>query len=268
MKPDFTFGSFTWFIGKVEDIMDEKMLGRIKVRVYGYHDDSISKDDLPWASVMGPIQSASSQSVGYSPTGIREGTTVIGFFLDGESAQVPLVIGTLYGEPGENDVHPASREINNSKKTPWGAGELQHPGTTFAAKYPDNHTIAGHSGLLIEVDNTEGANRLSWETPAGTWMETDHDGNYVLHIKKDMFTGVEQNNVVIIAKNNDVYIGGESNVHIVGNAKLKIDKNYEVTVGGNYTLNVAGNRTVIVGGQTTETSSGEHIMQASIIRLN
>ena len=84
----FSMGQFVWWIGVVEDRHDPEMLGRLKVRVYGYHTDEkdkIKTDDLFWAAVMSPIQSSSFGGVGFSPTGILEGSTVVGFFLDGHN---------------------------------------------------------------------------------------------------------------------------------------------------------------------------------------
>ena len=38
-NPDqYKNGTFTWFIGSVEDINDPEGLNRVKVRAYGYYD--------------------------------------------------------------------------------------------------------------------------------------------------------------------------------------------------------------------------------------
>lgn len=81
----FQWGSLFGGYGVVEDRHDPEMLGRLKVRVYGYHTedkDKIKSEDLMWAAVMSPIQSSSFGGIGFSPTGIVEGSTVVGFFLD------------------------------------------------------------------------------------------------------------------------------------------------------------------------------------------
>jgi hypothetical protein len=89
--------------------MDPLMLGRLKVRVLGYHTDDknlIPTEDLPWAYPSQPITSAAISGVGHTPMGPVEGTWVFGFFRDGESCQEPVVIGTFGGIPeaGANPV--------------------------------------------------------------------------------------------------------------------------------------------------------------------
>ena len=78
-------GGFLWFSGVVEDRQDPEKLGRCKVRIFGYHTDDLSvlpTKDLPWATPMMPITSASTSGVGTAPIGPVEGTWVVGWFLD------------------------------------------------------------------------------------------------------------------------------------------------------------------------------------------
>ena len=93
---------FIWFVGVVEDRLDPKALGRLRVRCLGYHSENLDKlptADLPWSHVMNPITSATVSGVGQSPLGAVEGSWVIGFFRDGSAAQEPVIIGTLPGIP-------------------------------------------------------------------------------------------------------------------------------------------------------------------------
>ena len=94
------YPTFNWFQGVVEDRTDPEKLGRVRVRILGYHtsDKSIlSTADLPLAQVLQPIQSAAISGIGHSATGIVEGSHVVGFFADGEDQQVPVIMGTLGG---------------------------------------------------------------------------------------------------------------------------------------------------------------------------
>ena len=79
-------GLFTWFTGKIEDINDPENLNRVKVRCFGFYDDSIAIDNLPWATVMMPVTSASIQGNGGNHH-LEVGSWVVGFFRDGPSAQ-------------------------------------------------------------------------------------------------------------------------------------------------------------------------------------
>ena len=78
--PNYYIGKdgFVWWIGVVEDRNDPIQLGRVRVRVYGYHtQDKIKLPtiDLPWAYSIQPMNSATSGGIGSSPTGPIEGTT-------------------------------------------------------------------------------------------------------------------------------------------------------------------------------------------------
>ncbi len=76
---------FVWWYGVVEDRKDPLFLGRVKVRVIGWHTDDktpnegIPTEDLPWADVILPITSATISGIGSSPTGMVPGTHVFGF---------------------------------------------------------------------------------------------------------------------------------------------------------------------------------------------
>ena len=97
---------FTWFLGIVQDINDPLSCGRVKIRCIGWHSDNMNElpiDNLPWAQVLMPVTSASTSSVGRSGTGLLNGSYVMGFFLDGENAQQPIVMGSLHGIPDGSD---------------------------------------------------------------------------------------------------------------------------------------------------------------------
>ena len=101
---------FVWWQGVVEDRDDPLKLGRCRVRIAAWHTDNpqhIKTADLPWAYPIQPITSASMSGIGTTPLGPVEGTWVVGFFRDGQSAQEPVIFGTIGGFPeksGANNV--------------------------------------------------------------------------------------------------------------------------------------------------------------------
>ena len=98
------FDGFIWFQGVVEDRRDPLKLGRVRVRCLGIHTEEksqINTTSLPWAHVLMPVTSASISGIGQSPTGLVEGTWVLGFFRDGDACQEPVIIGSLPGIPEE-----------------------------------------------------------------------------------------------------------------------------------------------------------------------
>ena len=97
---------FRWWIGQVPpnetDFVDQSNGGgwgnRVKVRILGYHPYSeidLPNKDLPWAIVMlGATDGSGAGNKGVSMK-IAPGDTVLGFFLDGDNAQQPVVMGVL-----------------------------------------------------------------------------------------------------------------------------------------------------------------------------
>ena len=94
-----------WFTGVVEDRDDPQEMGRVRVRIFGLHTDDLAKirtSDLPWAHTLMPTTSASISGLGWSPTGLVEGSWVVGFFADGDSCQDPIILGSIHGHPTQN----------------------------------------------------------------------------------------------------------------------------------------------------------------------
>jgi len=113
------FGNkFVWWTGVVEDRNDPEKLGRCRVRIFGFHTDDITllpTSDLPWALPLQSITSAATSGLGQTPVGIVPGTWVVGWFLDGEEAQRPLIIGTLAGIP-EKQPEAIKKETQDAGK--------------------------------------------------------------------------------------------------------------------------------------------------------
>lgn len=91
---------FIWWLGQVEDKKDPAKQGRVKVRVAGWYtgEDYKTKmptEDLPWAHVMQPTTSGGVKNTGDSANKLEVGAIVVGFFMDGESAQQPCVLGCI-----------------------------------------------------------------------------------------------------------------------------------------------------------------------------
>ncbi len=99
---------FHWFVGQVTP--DPAWRGssttngyRAKVRILGKHPATaeVPDSELPWAHFVTPPSLGTGKGFGGSSFFIQGGETVIGFFLDGDDAQQPIVIGTL--SSGQNE---------------------------------------------------------------------------------------------------------------------------------------------------------------------
>jgi len=97
---------FRWWIGQIapdevqkSQTKEKKGWGnRYKVRILGYHpynNVELKDEELPWATVISPPGHGTG-SGGISKTlRFQQGDTVIGFFLDGDNAQVPMIFGAF-----------------------------------------------------------------------------------------------------------------------------------------------------------------------------
>ena len=145
--------------GVVEDYDDPLKTGRLRVRIYGFHNANktiLPTECLPWAMVALPVNGSTTF------TGPKVGDWVIGFFFDRESAQLPVVTHVL---PGINTVlvkqpvgaprMPAGQIYDRPGQPslpPLGRGVVQ-----FTAIDTSNRSRAHVCDITLEVDQTVGA---------------------------------------------------------------------------------------------------------------
>ena len=96
---------FRWWIGQIppesahgSQINKGGWGNRFKVRIMGYHPYNITElpdDDLPWAQVL--ISTTAGSGAGNNSTTVKisPGDVVFGFFLDGDNAQIPVIMGVF-----------------------------------------------------------------------------------------------------------------------------------------------------------------------------
>lgn len=84
------------WVGTVTNVADPAQSGRVQVRVFGRHDDTVNIPDasLPWAQVLQPVTSAARGRIGTAPVGVVAGSRVMGLWLDADH-QYPVVLGTI-----------------------------------------------------------------------------------------------------------------------------------------------------------------------------
>ena len=239
---------FKWFLGVVEDLEDPLKLGRMRVRVFQEHDEQIDTKALQWAIAVMPVTSASLTGVGVSPTGMAVGSYVVGFYLDGDEKQFPMIVGTWHKIPdmddSKHDVSALAREKQIITKTPLGP----EPASAYAAKYPFNIVTQTASGHTIEMDDTPGQERLHVYHKSGSYVEINKDGRIVTKSADEMLT--------IVTKDDTVYVKGNGKVTIEGNNSITVNGNASLTVGGNLTSTVKGKATVSVTGNLSATVKG------------
>ena len=257
MQNDFMSTGFHWFLGVVEDVKDPEQINRVRVRCFGYHTDDKAKvltEALPWATVMLPTTSAGISGIGTSPHGLINGSWVCGFFRDGSNAQDPIVMGSISSTYMEK---PSSTEVGfvdpdgtypklqgdekdlvdvniNARGTNNIVDKvdevINNPASDYESVYPDNKVTQTTSGHIIEVDDTEGKERLKIYHKSGTFVEMHPNGDVV------------QNN-----NNRWQITTGDDKVHITGELTVVCPNTYwkgDIHLDGN--INITGTSTADV----------------------
>tara|TARA_R110001632_G_scaffold27305_1_gene73340 strand:+ start:489 stop:2027 length:1539 start_codon:yes stop_codon:yes gene_type:complete len=132
--------NFKWWMGVVEDRADPERIGRYRVRILGYHTANkieLPTKDLPWASTVLPVTSASISGVSQTPN-LVEGSTVVGFFGDGDEEQLPVIMGSLPGIPQERIENPSVGFSDPYKNYPRNGEDVGYNGL----KEPDISRLA------------------------------------------------------------------------------------------------------------------------------
>ena len=159
---------FNWWIGQVEndgakywnaeledgngdfDYGDWDWTNKVKVRIIGYHNPNrkeLPTRDLPWAQVLMPPIYSQRSGIG-SVHQLQINTWVVGFFMDGTSAQIPIVMGSL------TDENPSSGYgVEGGKEE--GFAQLTPP----KYKFPDHNgdgSSAANTGSTVQTNEETG----------------------------------------------------------------------------------------------------------------
>jgi hypothetical protein len=112
---------FIWWTGIVENRNDPLKMGQCQVRCVGWDADDkmhLPTADLPWSKPLLPVNGTDV----FSP---KEGDMIIGFFIDGESAQERVMMGILpniplkASNPQQAFADPRTeKELKTAPKTP------------------------------------------------------------------------------------------------------------------------------------------------------
>ena len=242
-KNFFGLEGFVWYVGVVEDRADPEKLGRVRVRCFGWHTEDkelIPTSALPWAHPSLPVNLPAT----YTP---KEGDMVFGFFMDGDSAQNPVVMGVLPGKPEarpdtskgfsdpsgkypkrineqttsrlarnrqeETIIQTRRRGLKNGVVSSGGVS-WSEPAPTFAPKYPYNYAHETESGHAFELDDTPGKERVHLAHNKGTYIEMDSQGNRIEKVVKDNYT--------VIMGSDFIFVGGSCSITVDGNCNLKV----------------------------------------------
>ena len=149
---------FNWWIGQVEnnghgsynveteefEAGDYDFTNKVKVRIVGYHNRSrvdLPTEELPWAQVIMPVIYPQRSGIG-SIHQLEINSWVIGFFMDGASSQIPIVMGSL---TDENPLEPYGTDVGSKE----GYAQLA------AKEYKELHHVSTGSGVPNTKNSSE-----------------------------------------------------------------------------------------------------------------
>ena len=271
---------FLWFVGVVEDRLDPTYTGRLRVRALGHHTSNkeiLPTADLPWASILLPVTSAGITGLGQSPSGLVEGSWVLGYFRDGDSRQEPVIIGSLPGRPSElaqsggfydpNGIYPKYKDepdVNRLAVNLKTDGEEVNPHLSLTlrrstritgvatadvnpVKAADGSDILGSDGDTFDQPEIPYSaiypyNHV-YESESGHLMEYD-DTNGSERIYQAHRTGTsyeidkDGNKVEIIKGQSYRLLSNKEQVQIQGDSDITIDGRHKIFINK---TNVAGN---------------------------
>tara|TARA_A100001015_G_scaffold289605_1_gene361654 strand:+ start:363 stop:1178 length:816 start_codon:yes stop_codon:yes gene_type:complete len=225
---DFYGDQTRWFLATVKSLEDPLKVGRIQVRIIGIHSDDqvdIPDENLPYAQVVTPITEGGTNGLG-NPLGIQVGSMVFGLFLDGPHSQLPLIFGSvpkLEGDDETSSVNSLARGPTSSlDKTVSVKGA---PADPYKATYPNNKVTQTSSGHIIEIDDTDKAERIHIRHKSGSFVEFHPDGSVVIkttnvYIDAGTNANIKATNVDVEAT--DVKVAAQT-VDIDGTTTVNID---------------------------------------------
>ena len=149
------------FIAEIADVNDPHQCGRVRVRIYGRHDDRTNIPDsaLPWAQVMQPVTSAANGRMGTAPVGLTVGSKVLGMWVDSDQ-QLPVVMGSVgrAGDPIEGQTVNGAPAINTGTGSipSSGQGVPANPYTALSNNRVSIADIDSGQANITAVNVTEG----------------------------------------------------------------------------------------------------------------
>jgi hypothetical protein len=268
---------FIWWIGVVEDRQDPEQLGRVRVRCFGWHTDEKDKiptEQLPWAHPVIPVNNPNA----YTP---KEGDMVFGFFIDGENAQNPAIMGVLPGKPDEKPDYQKGfsdpgKNLGSRPKKPADSTEA-YPKGKYLKEQTTNRLARGKADSTVIATrkknlkkNIVSAGGVSWsepppafapkypynnalETESGHALEFDDtlgQERIQLAHRKGTFIEIDKdgNEVHKVIKDNYELVMGSDYIFINGKCSVTVGGDCNLKVGGNMNVEVAGGINMSAGG--------------------
>lgn len=173
---------FRWWIGQIPPLssMGKQVEGggwgnRFKVRIIGYHPYSAAElpdEDLPWAQCLIPTTAGSGAANVSTGVQLQQGDVVLGFFLDGDNAQIPVILATF----GRSDSVPSTDYVGPFQAfTGYSNLVKKNPKTTPS----ENNQVTENSNRSPQSLTPEQAQQLSQKVGEQVVAESEAIGDKI-----------------------------------------------------------------------------------------
>ena len=170
---------------------------RYKVRIMGYHPYNtveLKDEDLPWATVISPPGYGTGSAGLFKTVRFQQGDTVIGFFMDGDNAQIPMIFGAFgnsKSKASEGEALPfrSFSGYTSTLKEP-SEGTLQKSNST-GAREPESPKNISASDAKKVADSSGSKNKAFTNSATGKVIHLGSGESKTVEAVNKMKTGVE-----------------------------------------------------------------------------
>ena len=135
-----------------------------------------------------------------------------------------------------------------------GGATITEKASQFAAEYGKNILVKSNTGHFIEMDDTEGAERINIQHKNGAFVTIHQDKSIVIR---------GQNGIQIITyANNELFVGGNINITVIGDANISTNGNTNIDTVGDVNWKVGGKFNLDAKGDINLNSS-ENVNQSA-----
>lgn len=272
-----------FYRGVVEDNNDPEKLGRLRVRIFGLHTDDkelLPTENLPWSEVAHSLEGGFISGIGKSY--VAKQGTFVWCFLDGGNEDKAVVFASCPGisqtkedgafsDPsgefplddrlGESDFNRLARGDNTAEtpsekalqegrvtgvSTASGSSWDEPQSTSENAQYPFNNVTETSSGHVIQIDDTQGNERIQIFHKSGSYVELKPDGAVVIKSAADTYEISKGNYKQNVALSADITVNADKSEMIGGALNATIGKDETIEIGGQHDLTVGKSSSISI----------------------